>query len=49
MHQWRKELTRKMAAMSEEEEDSQKDLQEDHRAGDRKVNNRVFDWAMGNE
>jgi hypothetical protein len=36
-------------ATSEEVEDIQQDLQEDGRAGDRKANSRVFDWAIGSE
>jgi hypothetical protein len=37
----------KTAGTSEEGEDIQQDLQEDHRAGDWKSNSQVFDWATG--
>jgi hypothetical protein len=37
------------AATCKEGEDIRQDLQEDRRAGDRKANGRVFDWATGNE
>jgi hypothetical protein len=38
-----------MAAMSEEGEEIQQDLQGDCRAGDRKANSQIFDWATGSE
>jgi hypothetical protein len=36
-------------ATSVEGEDIQQDLQEGHRAGDRKTKSRVFDWDTGSE
>lgn len=49
MQQWNKGARHQTAVMSEEGEAIWQDLQEDHRAGDRKANSRVFDWATGNE
>jgi hypothetical protein len=49
MQQWNKKLRCKTADMSEEGEDIWQDLQEDHRAGDRKANSWVFSWATESE
>jgi hypothetical protein len=49
MQQRHQEPRRKAAAASEEGEDIRQDLQEDRRAGDRKANTRVFDWAPESE
>jgi hypothetical protein len=49
MQQWNKGPRHKAADTSEEGEDIQQDVQEDHRAGDRKVNSQVFGWATGSD
>jgi hypothetical protein len=49
MQLWNKGRRHKVEATSEEGEDILQDLQEDGRAGDRKANSRVFDWATGSE
>jgi hypothetical protein len=35
-----------MAAMPEEGENFRQDLQENHRAGNQKAENQVFDWTL---
>jgi hypothetical protein len=49
MQQWNKGPRRKTAATAEEGEAIQQDLQEHHRAGDRKVNSLMFGWVTGSE
>jgi hypothetical protein len=50
MQQWNKGPRLKTTATSEEGvEDIWQDLEEDRRAGDRKANSRVVDWATGSE
>jgi hypothetical protein len=49
MQQWNKVPRLKEAATSEEGGDIRQDLQEDRRAGGRRANIRVFDWATGSE
>lgn len=47
MQQWNTGLWHKMAVMSEQGEDIWQDFQEDCKAGDRKANSHVFNWATG--
>jgi hypothetical protein len=48
MQQWNKGPRRKTAAtFAERRKDIWQDLEEWRRAGDRKANSRVFDWATG--
>jgi hypothetical protein len=44
-----KESRHKAAATSWKREDNQHDLQEDHRAGDREVSRRDFQWVAKNQ
>jgi hypothetical protein len=48
-HHWNKELRLKAAIMSGKQNNTQQDLQEDHTAGDREANSRVFCQDAENE